>query len=260
MSKEIAQTVGGKTIAYLIAIVAALAAVATYLSQAHAADPPTPKPAILSIVKEASVSAPSDGIVSFTITVENSGGTSATVEVLDQLPGDALWLLASNTLGCSLDGEFGAQIVNCSDTVEARHLNASGDDFENGRGVVSVWALAGGCGRVYRNQASLSHGDAAYASNVVYASTVSCPTVVPSTPTPAPTQTTAPSSTPTNLPSATSTQAIAPSASITPLPPRTGDSPGESNDSSRYYGGGLCLVGASLVILGAYVLYRQSRR
>lgn len=256
MSKEIARTVGGKWIAYLAIAAAVVVFIALNWQNVAAAEPTptaTPKPAVLSFVKSASTDAPPDGIVGFSITVENSGGTAADVHVEDQLPAGTLWHIGSDTLNCALDGPPGAQYVDCSDTVEERHVSETGDlDFVNGRGIVTLWGLSNGCGQTYRNQASMVADGIPYASNIAVARTVAC-----ATPTPVVTDTPAPALTPTStaaVPTSTPVTPVvnAPSGSVVPLPPRTGNTQASLDPADRFsklvtiY---TCIAGALVVSL-----------
>lgn len=252
MSKEIAQTVGGRKIAWLIAIVAAFAALATVWPQVHrvrAADPV----AVLSFAKSAQV----DGNrVAFTLTVQNSGlAPSDSQTAQDTLPAGGDWFIVSDSMGCDLTTSAlaGRMLLNCGPfIVPPRHINEAGDDFENGVNQVTVSAVLE-CG-TYRNTATFNFVEQR-------SSTVSIP--CPETPTPTPTQA-PPTPTATATPPPPTATATVPAATVSPtrnvpLPPNTGDSaPHESTTTVSWL---YAVLGfAALVFaVGGYIIARRNR-
>lgn len=231
-----------------------LVAALIFAAIAFAATPtPTPEPAPrLTYSKIAGPDVDVGGLISFTISVTNSGNAnSGSQTAQDTLPGALDWFIGADTWGCALSpsSTVGRTVLRCEPAIAvARHLNEAEDDFINGSVSVTVVAQAQTCG-VFANFAVIDG-----AVPVSAFATVRCPvtptpvptataTPAPPTPTPTPIATaTAPS--PTALP-ATEEPTIAPRPQVTPLPPKTGS--GVADDTKSTWP--MFALGASFVVL-----------
>ena len=248
---------------WILLLVLAVAAVValTGLTQTNAqtATPePSPK---LTYSKIAGPAVPVGGLVTFTVSVVNSGNADSNAQAMqDTLPAGIDWQIATDTFGCSLGPSaiVGRTLLSCGPViVEQRHINKTQDDFENGVASVTVVGIANVCGPLFN--VALFNGF----NPVAATADVLCPTPVPtatptqtpvpSTPTPTATQP-PPTATPTQfVPTATPTQRIA------PLPPNTGNSDGGKPGTDVAYG--LLVVGALLVLVSvtAYLSVKVNR-
>lgn len=249
MSKEIAQTVGGKGIAWLIAIIAAFA-LFTVIA-AHAAEP---APA-LTFSNVATV----DGhYVEFTAAISNSGDAdSSSQTVQSTLPAGSDWAIVEDTIGCSLAPSLlqGRTKLDCDPfIVPARDL--SGVDTDGLR-FVTIGGIVDNCGDVSN---AVLFNLATVRVTTVSIACPATPTLPPSaTATPPATVTSGPVELPTSTPTPTATKTAATGASSTPKPPATGD-------SQAGEGGGFGIVEASFVLIAVAmalavvtVLTRKSR-
>jgi len=218
MSKEIARTVGGRGIAWLIAIIAAFAVLATLFTQARAAEPAP----ILTYSNVATIDA---HYVEFTLAVSNAGDADSNSQTVQStLPAGADWAIVEDTIGCSLAPSLlpNRTKLDCQPfIVPARDL--AGVDTD-GLKFVTVGGIVDNCGDV--SNAAL------FNLAIIRATTVNM--ACPATPTPVPTSPPVTSTTgPVELPTSTPTSTIAPTktavpgASSTPKPPNTGDSPAQ---------------------------------
>lgn len=217
MSKEIARTVGGRGIAWLIAIIAAFALFAVI---AHAAEPAP----ILTYSNSASV----DGhYVEFTLAVSNAGDADSNSQtVQDTLPAGADWAIVEDTIGCSLAPSLlsNRTKLDCQPFIVPKRDLAGVDT--DGLKFVTIGGIVDQCGDV--SNAALFNLATIRATTV----SIACPT----TPTPVPTATAPPitaTTGPVELPTSTPTVTLAPTktavpgASSTPKPPNTGTGPAD---------------------------------
>lgn len=208
-------------ILFLVLAVAAFVALVGLVTQADAQTTPIPEPAPkLAYSKLPGPAVSVGGVISFTITVTNSGNAdSGSQTMVDTLPAGVDWQIATDSFGCSLGPSAieGRRLLSCGPViVEKRHINDAGDDFENGAASVTVRGVAFSCGPYFN--VALFNG----LNPVASTAQVLCP----ETPTPTPTQP-PPTSTPTAPPAATATPTqVPPTATPTrfvPLPPSTGN-------------------------------------
>jgi uncharacterized repeat protein (TIGR01451 family) len=255
MSKEIAQTVGGKAIAWLIAIVAAFALFAVI---AHAAEP---APALTY-----SNSAAVDGhYVEFTLAVSNAGDADSNSQtVQDTLPAGADWAIVEDTIGCSLAPSLlpNRTKLDCQPfIVPARDL--SGVDTD-GLKFVTIGGIVDDCGDVSN----------AVLFNLATVRVTTVSIACPATPTLPPSATATPPATvtsgPVELPTSTPTPTIAPTktsvpgASSTPKPPNTGTGPADQRAvrDDRLTAALVFLIAltAGVALLAVPLTYTRSRR
>lgn len=215
MSREIARTVGGRAVAWLIAIVAGLALLT--ISIAAAAEPAP----ILTYSNVATV----DGhYVEFTAAVSNAGDADSNSQtVQDTLPSGADWAIVEDTIGCSLAPSLlpNRTKLDCDPFIVPKR-NLDGVDTD-GLKFVTLGGIVDGCGDI--SNAAL------FNLAIVRVTTVSI--ACPATPTPlatvSPTATSGPVELPTLTPTATiaPTKTTVPGASSTPKPPNTGTGPAD---------------------------------
>lgn len=255
MSKEIAHTVGGKRVAWLIAIVAAFAVFATLATQWRESSAAEPAP-VLTYSKSAAVD---DHYIEWTLAVSNAGDADSNSQtVQDTLPAGADWAIVEDSIGCELvpSATAGKLKVSCDKfIVPARDLEGVDTD---GLRFVTIGGIVEACGD-YSNTAQFNF--AILRSTTV---TVACP----ATPTPVPTVATTPAPTvttgPVELPTATPTKTAAAIPSTTPKPPNTGTGPLEVADSPRnqltaFVVFLLCL-GAGVALFAVPLSYTKVRR
>lgn len=250
MSKEIAYTVGGKRIVWLIAIIAAFATFATVAAQT-----PTPAPK-LQHTKTVFVSG---NYIQWTLAVTNTGNLDSTSQTIqDTLPAGADWEIVDDTIGCALAPSLIPNRVklDCNKfIVERRHLNEAEDNFLDGFEYVSIAGVVDRCG-VYVNTAVF---------NAEIIRSTSAEVVCPATPTPVP-PTATPTMSPTPIPATntpipdvpTSTPISTQPTRIIPLPPRTGNSVEQGNNSYILLYTALGL-GALAFGIGGTIVARRSR-
>lgn len=192
----------------------------------------TPGPANIIVVKTAGVPVATPGdLVTFTVTVYNTGQSDSFVRLVDPMPPGA-WFVA--TVDGWRDGcGFTLGTLYCAGLIGRRHLNFEQTAFIDGRATVSIVSFANACGVITNNVAVFA--DTGVIRNASASIVVACPTPVP-TATPIPPTATAtlfPTSTlvpPTQTPviifvdRPTATPTITQAAVIrhAPLPPRTG--------------------------------------
>lgn len=253
MSKEIAQTVGGKAIAWLIAIVAAFA---LFMVVSVRAAEPAP---ILTYSNTASVDA---HYVEFTLAVSNAGDADSNSQTVQTtLPARADWAIVEDTIGCSLAPSLlpNRTKLDCQPFIVPKR-DLSGVDTDGLR-FVTIGGIVDQCGDV---------SDAAlFNLAIIRATTVSI--ACPATPTPVPTSppvtsTTGPVELPTVTPTATlaPTKTAVPGASSTPKPPATGTGPADQRavrddrlDAAIVF---LVFLTLGLVVVGVPLTYTKARR
>lgn len=275
MSKEIARTIGGKKIAWLIAIITAVVVTITLVTQATAASPPSN----VTFTKDC-VGTGSE-VVYCTILVENKsalivtegeGDESDTVEihytpraayVQDFLPDDSNWFVLSAYVYDSVDAtpsplecELDTDILVCEiPPIPGQHLNKLETAFVNGYAQIVIYGLLERCGEV-KNTALLV-GVSLLPKQASGTAAFPCP--VTATPTSQPTSTPTSQASPTAPPPATIIVVTAtPTARIIPLPPKTGDTPpSNKEDDTPYYLYGILAAAAIAFGVGGFALSRR---
>ena len=284
MSKQIAQSVPGKRIAYLIAILAAVMAIGAFASQWHDARAAKPPP---TVTFTKSAESPGGNVIYFTIRVENQSpinpddGKSDTSEdngtgtllVQDFIPDSGSWYLLDarvftgndDAVGSKLDCVPSDTVIACNiENILGRHLNKKQDDFTNGYASIVIYGVLNHCGPVTNTALLLGLGP------IPRSATATGEYPCPATPTPSPTPTFTPTNTPVNTPvpnTPTNTPTSVPTSTptqirIAPLPPNTGDSqPSDqsASDIPLYSAilGGAVLAGLAAYIGGKYMLSRR---
>lgn len=244
-----------KPTALFAAIVIAFAAI----SVAYATTPTAePKPN-LAYTKVAGLDAEPGGIITYHISVINSGNADSNSQTMfDTLPAGIDYWIVQDNWGCELAPSSiqGRTVLRCRGAiVEKRHLNETKDDFVNGAIYVQVAGQAWQCG-TYPNVAIFN---GIQPSNVAVAN-VKCPatpTPVPPTPTPVPptpvaTQTPVQTAVPTQVPPEPTKTVQLPA----PKPPTTGNTRTGVPDSGNGWPLGAIVVavffgtGATLFLWG----------
>ena len=244
-----------------LALGAAIILGLAWISVAQAVTPtPTPEPAAkLTYTKTAGDAVDIGGLIEFTISITNSGNLDSNSQtVYDTLPGGVDWWIVEDSWGCELSASniAGRTLLSCEPAiVERRHLNATEDDFVNGKVSVTVVGQAFQCGP-YFNVAVFNR---VLPSNPAIAM-VRCPatpTPIPSTNTPTPTSTTVVTRVPTTTPVPTLTQPIStPTSAFIPGPPKTGNSEVATGSDWNW----IILMGEVLIVLGAGLIFRIGAR
>lgn len=271
MSKEIARTVGGKRVAWLIALIVMLAALGSSWRTAAAIDPtptPTPVPAPrLTYEKSTGGDVDIGGLIGFAISVTNTGNADSSPQtVQDTLPGNVDWWIASDTWGCQLSPSTlpGRLVLRCDPVVVAkRHLNERADDFVNGSASVTIIGQAFQCGPYFN--VAVFNGALPSAPAIAHVRCPATPTPSP-TPTSTPTPTaTAPPATSTPAPTATQppptpTEPIAtPTRAAIPGAPRTGNTTGVPADGAGFPWA-IISIAASFTVIFAVAGFIRKRR
>lgn len=269
MSKEIGRTVAGRRIAWLIAMVAAVAVFIAMVLQTAPASAGPPTDIDFTKVGE-NVGDPASGVVLFTITIENRTAmlydeesdthevhyTPRNTVVRDILPAQGQWLI----LGASTYDEPGGEATPLECTSEpgafecdippipGRHLNEAEDDFVNGYAVILVYGVLNQCGTV--TNTALLIGTSLLPRYAIAQAGYPCPqppTVTPTIAPPTPTSTAIPST-----PTATATP-----TRRAPLPPNTGDSRPDDRSQSPYWLYAAISLGAIAFGTGTVALYKR---
>lgn len=257
MSKRLAGMLTG-LVAALILVAVAFAATPT----------PTPEPAPrLTYSKVAGPDVDVGGLISFTISVTNSGNAdSGSQTAQDTLPGALDWFIGADTWGCALSpsSTVGRTVLRCEPAIAvARHLNENRDDFINGSVSVTVVAQAQTCG-VFANFAVIDGSVPVSAFATVRCPVTPTPTAtVPpptATPTPIATATAPPTATP-----ATEEPTVVPRPRVTPAPPNTGSGSDPTTLGADWRGFPALLVflgfgvGILAFLWAGYVVIRRDR-
>lgn len=258
MSKQIAQTVGDKRVAVLIALFAAFIVLATVVTQFRSADAQAEPEAALVYDKSADES---ENLVVWTISVTNVGDSdSEELFIQDTLPAGADWIISSDNIGCDLsESTLDARLVlNCGPFI-APMVDTDGVDTITTKSVSVSGIVA--CGS-YTNTALFLPDEEQRTAVAV----VACPTPIPTptataTPTPIPpTQTPVViTATPTPtlndpVPTATNT----PNRSLAPRPPNTGDTVSQGSDNTAAWLYAALGLGAIAFGVGGFAVARRS--
>ena len=253
MSKEIAQTVGARQMAWLIALIAAVAVFATVVFPARRASAvdPTPTPAAkLAFSKVATAETDIGGIIGYAISVTNSGNADSNSQtMIDTLPAGVDWYIAADSWGCTLAPSvtLGRTVLRCGPAIaEKRHLNDAQDDFVNGSLAVTVFGQAYQCGAYFN--VAVFNGQMPSAPAIAYVKCPATPTPVPATPTP----TSVPTATP-PAPTATVAPPTPTAPAVVPAPPKTGNTgsgvPSEGNGFPwAFIAIGGCLTAGTVIV------------
>lgn len=245
----------------VIKLLAAIVATILLVSGARVvqAETPTPTPANLHVFTAADEGVA--GFVTLIVTVTNSGQTGSALVTLQGALPDHNWFLSDENWSegdCSYDAE--THLLTGSGYIEARHLNDTQTDFENGEANCIVIAQIAPCGS-YSASPFIIHDGAVIPGNTASWSKgcvtpVSTPTPIPPTATPepptaVPTATTIPpTATPIVIVVTATRTATPPFGRVPPLPPATGSSgPSGSTGGWAWVLAGLLAFGVSLGVI-----------
>ena len=221
---------------------------------AMAVDPtPTVAPkAVLSYNKTASPETEIGGIISYTLSVTNTGNADSNSQTMvDTLPGGVDWWIASDSWGCSLapSSTVGRTVLRCGGAVvQKRHLNDAGDDFINGVISVTIFGQAYQCGSYFNT--AVFNGQVPSAPAIAY---VKCPATPTATATPIPPTTTPTVVAPTQTPQIVYVE-VTPTPKPIPLAPKTGNSQQASNSGIDW---GLLWIGFAIAVIILMVIAKH---
>ena len=275
MSKQIAQTVGGKRIAWLLAFLAFVAVLFTLATQATAEAPPS------SITFTKVGEGTGSEVMYFTLRADNTAAVieddedsetsedngSGPLLIQDFLPDGAYWYLLSAEVH---DGDGNNSDLDCvvEDTVIAcnvrnilgQHLNKKQSAFVHGYVEIVIYGVAKKCGTFDNVALLMGAGSPRTARASASFPCPATPTAIPtSTPTSAPTLV-PPTATP-QIIVVTATPTSTPTVRLAPLPPNTGDSePPASQGGDMAQWAYLALIAGALTFgIGGYAVSRRSR-